>query len=164
MAANLSPAARTRLAEERFRSTLTAGGYTPAYSEWRGIKAPHAVTCAAGHECAPHPNAVMKGQGICRACVSGWDAFYVVRNPETDVVKLGVTSGDPRPRLANHARDGYTEVVRSWRDLPGTTAGELEAESLKLLRLAGIRPVRGREYFPGAVLGMVLHVADAWLG
>jgi hypothetical protein len=44
--------------------------------------------------------------------------------------------------------------------LPGDIAPEIERAVLAALRLAEIRPVRGREYYDGAALAVVLDVAD----
>lgn len=67
-------------AEQRFLASLVELGAMPLYDEWKGINAPHAVRCANGHECAPWPCGVRRGQGICRECVglgpkAPWAAF-----------------------------------------------------------------------------------------
>ncbi|MGV2914581.1 GIY-YIG nuclease family protein [Streptomyces alfalfae] len=89
-----------------------------------------------------------------------WDAFYVVRDEIADVVKVGVTSGDPRPRLSDHARDGFDDVVRVHTGLPADVAPALERMVLITLRDARESPVRGKEYFPGRVLPLVLDLVD----
>ncbi|MFF7824222.1 hypothetical protein ACFZCM_03265 [Streptomyces rochei] len=88
--------------------------------------------------------------------------FYVVADDVNDVVKFGITSGDPRPRLAVHARDGFDRVIRLFEALPGDLAPRLERAVLAALRDAREEPVRGREYFPARVLGLILDVVDGW--
>ncbi|MDX3237207.1 hypothetical protein PV392_16315 [Streptomyces sp. ME03-5709C] len=86
--------------------------------------------------------------------------IYVVIDEVTDVIKFGITSGDPRPRLATHARDGFERVERLHVGLPGTTARELETTIRAALRDAGEQPVRGWEYFPLRALPLVLDLID----
>lgn len=148
--------------EERFRVRVAELGGTVT-GDYAGRHAPVEVLCAAGHTGYPWPSFVLSGGGICAAC-SGkvWDVFYVVTGPAG--VKIGITSGDPRGRLSVHRRSGYNTVVRVHEGLPGTTARDLESELLDLLRASGVKPVRGKEYFPAAVLPVVLYVVDDCLG
>ncbi|MFE0651021.1 hypothetical protein ACFVZH_20770 [Streptomyces sp. NPDC059534] len=88
--------------------------------------------------------------------------FYVVVDDLNEIVKFGITSGDPRPRLAVHARDGFDHVIRLAEDLPNDLAPRLERVVLAALRDAREAPVRGREYFPARVLGLVLDLVDGW--
>ncbi|MHC3450808.1 GIY-YIG nuclease family protein [Streptomyces prasinus] len=88
--------------------------------------------------------------------------FYVVVNEIDDTVKFGITSGDPRPRLGMHARDGFDSVVRLVENLPDDLALRTERAVRAALRDAREAPVRGREYFPARVLGLVLDVVDGW--
>ncbi|MFJ4738192.1 hypothetical protein [Streptomyces sp. NPDC088775] len=73
--------------------------------------------------------------------------FYVVVDDVRGRIKFGITSGDPRPRLRDHARDGFEIVVRLLTGLPETVAPDLERKLIRMLTLAGVEPVRGREYF-----------------
>jgi hypothetical protein len=149
-------------AEAAFRATLAAQGATLLEDGWLGKDTPHRVRCAAGHECAPCPGSLRRGTGVCRVCAGrAWDVFYVVTGP--DGLKFGITSGDPRPRLVDHRRDGYTDVVRLHTGLAGTSALDLETELKRLLKALDVLPVRGREYFPASVLRPVLAVVDEWL-
>ncbi|BBC30035.1 hypothetical protein SGFS_013290 [Streptomyces graminofaciens] len=91
-----------------------------------------------------------------------WDVFYVVVDEINDTIKFGITSGDPRPRLGMHARDGFGDVVRLVEGLPGDLAPRLERAVLAALRDAREAPVRGREYFPAHVLPLVLDLVDGW--
>ena len=86
--------------------------------------------------------------------------FYVVTNPVRGRVKFGISSGDPRPRLGDHRRAGYTEEVRVLPDLVDVAA--LERHVLSTLRDAGIPATQGREYFDISVLALVLDVVDGW--
>jgi hypothetical protein len=78
-------------------------------------------------------------------------------------VKFGITSGDPRPRLSDHATAGFTEVVRVATGLPGALAPETEQAVKGALALADEKPVRGREYFHRDCLALILDIADSWL-
>ncbi|WP_435595893.1 hypothetical protein [Streptomyces albogriseolus] len=88
--------------------------------------------------------------------------FYVVVDEISGTLKFGITSGDPRPRLGIHARDGFDRVVRLYEGLPGDLAPRLERAVRAALRDAREAPVRGREYFPARALGLVLDVVDGW--
>ncbi|MFE6551685.1 hypothetical protein ACFVHS_25240 [Streptomyces sp. NPDC057746] len=147
-------------AEQAFRHRLAELDATLLESEWLGSKRPHRVICSAGHECKPTPNNASK-YGICLRC-RGWDsnAFYVLTNEETAVLKLGITAGDGRRRLASHAAAGFTTIHRFLTGLPEGVAPALERDVLATLRLAGECPVSGREYFPDHVRALVFDVVD----
>lgn len=150
-----------KVAEAEFRARVEQLGGAVLEPTWLGVKAPHRVRCAAGHEITPRPSAIQQGGGICRVCSGkAWDAFYVLLNEEEQIVKLGITSGDPRPRMVCHARDGYGIGVRLMTDLPVGVAQGLERAALSTLRLAGLQPIRGREYFHASALPVILDVAD----
>jgi hypothetical protein len=149
------------LAEARFREILAAAGATLLEPVWPGSKAPCRVRCSAGHEVSPQPHSILGGSGICRVCAGkSWDAFYVVVDRDAGRIKFGITSGDVRPRLTVHRGQGYREVIRALTGLPGTTAPDIERAVRGALRLAGIQPVRGREYYDASALALVLDVAD----
>ena len=78
-------------------------------------------------------------------------------------VKFGITSGNPRPRLGEHRRYGYTSVVYLVTSLPVKMALDTENAIRSALALAGERPVRGREYFDISCLPLILDVAGGWL-
>lgn len=144
---------------QAFRRRVAELGGAVIEPAWLGNATPHRVRCPEGHAAAPLPNNVLRGKGLCRRCVGAtWDAFYVVTGPET--VKFGITSGDPRPRLATHRTDGLPSVVRLFTDLPDDVAPILERVCLSALADAGVAPVRGREYFPVDALALVLDVVD----
>ncbi|MGW3971218.1 hypothetical protein ACWEFD_18200 [Streptomyces ardesiacus] len=143
-----------------FQARLDTMGATLIEPVWRGSNEPHPAICLHGHECAPRPCHVKGGRGICRACVRAYDVLYVVVTPTPGVVKFGITSGDPRPRLGVHARDGLTKVLRLHQELTDGRAVDVERTILGELRAAGERPVRGREYFPAQALPLVLEILD----
>jgi hypothetical protein len=154
--AGLSPAD----AAPAFRARVEELGGTVLEPVWLGANAAHRVRCAAGHETRPYPTSLQQGGGLCRVCAGkAWDRFYVVAGLE--LVKLGITSGDPRPRLARHARAGAGEVLRL---LAVEDAAELERAALAALELAGWRPVLRREWFDRAALAVVLDVAESLAG
>lgn len=144
-----------------FRFRVEELGGAVIEPEWLGNRKPHRIKCAAGHDCSPRPDDVQRGQGICRTCTNKvWDAFYVVVDEIDDRLKFGITSGNPRPRLRIHERDGFDTVLRLVTNLPGDTAPELERQIRCALRDAGEQPVRGREYFPLRVQALVLDLVD----
>jgi hypothetical protein len=147
-------------AEAAFRARVEELGGTVLEDAWLGSGAAHRVRCSNGHECAPRPNSVQQGQGICGRCVPNrtdarWDCFYVVAGG--GAVKFGVTSGDPAHRLRRHAADGLAPV-RVWSALPGTLAWDLERLLLSLLAARSIAPLRGQEYFPESATPEILRV------
>lgn len=150
-----------KVAEAAFRAQVEQRGGVVLEPVWLGVKTPHRVRCSAGHETTPRPSSIQQGGGICRAC-SGkvWDAFYVLLDEDGQTVKFGITSGDPRPRIACHARDGYGTEVRLMTDLPLGVAQGLETSTLATLKLAGLESIRGREYFHASALPIILDVAD----
>lgn len=150
-----------KVSEAAFRARVQALGGEVLEPVWLGALTPHRIRCSSGHESTPRPTALQQGSGLCRLCVGKvWDAFYVVLNEEDQIVKFGITSGDPRPRMGVHARSGYDTVVRIMVDLPLEIARPMEKAVMAALKLAGIEPVRGREYFPISALPVVLDVAD----
>lgn len=155
----------SQAARARFLDWAAAQGFQLVDFQWKGAMRPHAAVCPRGHACQPRPNDVLnQGKGGCVACRgAAWDAFYVVHHAEAGHLKFGITSGNPKPRLADHRRDGFTAVLRVFMGLPDGEALRLEQELMRLLKLAGVQPVQGREYFPDATLDVVLAVADDWL-
>ncbi len=148
--------------EAKYGARLAELGATPMYEKWLGSGQPHAAQCGAGHACTPRPADVLQGCGVCRVCKGmAWDVFYVVTS--ADVVKFGVTSGDPRRRLRTHLRDGLSEVVRLVTGIPGAIALNAERAVKAALALADEKPIQGREYFDISCLALVLDVADSWL-
>lgn len=132
-----------------------------ALDEYHGATKTHRVRCPKGHIATPTPHSLLGGGGLCRFCAGkGWDVFYVVQDDMNDVVKFGITSGNPRPRLGNHARDGFDQVVRLHTGLADDVAPELERMVLAALRDAREVPVRGREYFDSSALALILDLVD----
>lgn len=151
-------------AETAFRARLAELGAT-LLEPYQNVTTPHRVRCAAGHECYPAPRHIRGGSGVCRLCAGMiWDVFYIVLDTDRHRLKFGITSGDPRPRLGVHRSAGYREVVKLLTGLPGTAAPDLERSVLAALRLAGERPIKGREYYDSSALALVLDVADHAIG
>ncbi|MFP3986914.1 hypothetical protein U9R90_05305 [Streptomyces sp. E11-3] len=151
------------VAEAAFRARVKELGGKVLEPVWLGANSPHRIRCAEGHEGAPTPSRVQQGAGMCRTCAGkAWDVFYVTVDEINGILKFGVTSGDARPRLTDHARDGFDSVVRLRVGLPGDLALRTERAVLAALRDAREAPVRGREYFPARTLGLVLDVVDGW--
>lgn len=150
-------------AETAFRARLDELGATLLEAKWLGTMTPHRVKCAAGHECDPRPNNVQQGTGICALCQGrAYEVFYIVSDEANDAVKLGITSGDGRRRLATHRLDGYDRVELVIDGLTGGEAVALERVCLSALRDAGEQPVKGREYFHARALALILDVARGW--
>lgn len=151
-------------AEAAFRARLAELAALPRYDQWLGVNRPHHVLCVMGHDCYPRPGGVLQGDGPCRVCAGKvWDVFYTVADEAKYRVKFGVTSGDPRPRLAAHHRRGYRTVARLATDLPPGVAPGAEKAVKATLALASERPVHGTEYFDLSCLGLIVDVADSWL-
>lgn len=103
-------------------------------------------------------NYVKQGGGLCRTCAGKeWDVFYVIAK-DTEV-KLGITSGDPRPRLSDHQSAGFNRVLFMARNLD---ARLLETQMLRTLADNGHAPVRGNEYFAIEVLPVILSELDTY--
>lgn len=152
------------VAEARFKALLTEQKVVLLEPRWLGNGTPHRVRCAAGHESTPRPEHARHRDWVCRLCAGHIrDAFYVVAAADKGRLKFGVTSGDPRRRLASHKRAGYTEIIRLITDLPDWAAMRTETACREALRLAGAKPIRGREYFDGSALALVLDIADHYL-
>lgn len=137
-------------AEVAFKGHLEAIGATLLEGTWLGSQTPHRVLCPKGHACSPMPANLRSGQGICLKCT--WlnqDIFYLVCNPERNLVKFGITSLDPRPRLGVHATAGFKEVLILRQGLPSGFAYATEQALIKALRSKGIDPIQGKEYFAG---------------
>ncbi|WP_457455698.1 hypothetical protein [Streptomyces sp. TE5632] len=140
-----------KAAEAAFLARLAELDATLLEPRYLGSNVPHRVRCAQGHECRPYPNNLQKGDGLCRACAGkAWDVLYVVADEWGELVKVGITSGDPRPRLADHRREiGLDRVLRLFTGLPDGVAREVEQQVLAELEVAGVFPVWGRECFYG---------------
>jgi hypothetical protein len=150
-------------AEARFRARVAELGGEVLGLAYLGAHVPVLIRCAAGHEALALPHYVRQGGGICRVCAGkAWDAFYVVADLARARIKLGITSGDPRPRLRQHRAAGYRDVVRLLTGLPGTVAPEIESACLAAVALAGYHPIRGREFYDADALAVVLDVADGY--
>jgi hypothetical protein len=70
--------------------------------------------------------------------------FYVVINDAAGVVKFGITSGDPRPRLYDHRVVGYERTLFL---ASGVNAKSIEDDVKAALAERGYKPVQRVEYF-----------------
>ena len=148
---------------ESFKLRVEELGGRLLETDWLGATVRHRVVCRAGHTAMTLPTLVQQGGGLCRQCAGkDWDSFYVVTDDLQGHLKFGVTSHGARRRLREHANDGFTTVVRLLADFPQAFA--LEGSVKATLRLAGEKPVRGREYFHARVLATVLDVVDHYPG
>jgi hypothetical protein len=153
-----------KTSEAKFLARLARQGAISLEPVWLGADAPHRIQCVVGHITSPRPGHVNGGTGACRYCAGKtWDAFYVVTDTENHRLKFGITSGDPRPRLAQHRTDDYRTVERLLTDLPGAVAPDLERSVMAALQLAGEQPIRGREYYDISTLALVLDIVDGYL-
>lgn len=155
------PNAAKLAAEQKFRDLVERAGGSVS-GRYVDTVTPVEVTCGRGHKNMIPPTRINQGVGICRVCAGmEWDAFYVVTSCKA--VKFGVTSRSGRLRLGQHARSGFTQVDLLKTGLPGTLAPETERAVRAALALAGVQPVRGREYFDISCLALILDVANGWL-
>lgn len=156
-------AARNDAAAVDFRNRVEAlGGRLVGSYVSSGV--PVEAVCVNGHTCHPRPNSVQQGGGLCGQCRGAiWDSFYLVQDPGTGYLKFGITSGDARPRLADHARDGYTSVLLVREGLPDGVARTVEKSCMSTAKAHGFAPVRGLEYFEGAAMVVLFPVLDRML-
>ncbi len=148
---------------EAFKATVEFQSGKVLEPKWLGSNTPHLVVCSKGHESRITPGNTSRGRGICHVCAGKvWDALYVVTG--LPGVKFGITSGDPRTRLKNHWRDGYTRVERLFTTLPDGVARALENKIALALKDNGFKPVLRREYFAIEALPLVLRIVDEALG
>lgn len=147
----------------RFRERLAELGAVLLESEWLGGATPHRIRCVDGHDVSVRPSGLLQGEGACRMCKGKiWDVFYIVSDASGDEIKFGITSGDPRPRLRNHARQGYQTVTLLLPSLSAGVAHQMERSVIRNLQQTAELPRRGREYYAGRVLPLVLQtVGDA---
>lgn len=151
----------TKVAEAWFRARLTEAGAVLLEPKWLSARVRHRVRCVAGHVSTPLPNGVQQGHGVCRYCAGKtWDAFYVVADDDAALLKFGITTGSGKRRLTEHRRAGFTTVHRFLPDLANNVALSLERDVRAALRLAGMEPVRGREYYTASVTALVLDIVD----
>jgi hypothetical protein len=147
------------IAEFKFKNRLRELGAILLEPEWLGVHKPHKVRCVIGHICYPYPAGIQQGEGVCRFCVNKiWDVFYIVGDPSTLRIKFGITSGNPNPRLNDHRQYGFTKTIILLTKLPDGLALIMEQLSRERLQDMGIKPIRGREYFPPEALPHVLSV------
>ena len=146
----------------RFVAAVEQQGGRVLEDAWKGAHTHHGVRCRQGHESTVTPTQVAMGCGFCGPCRGAiHDVFYVVAG--AGVVKFGITSGDPRPRLGNHKRDGLTTQLFLREGLPDGHARNLELSVMHALQRMGCEPLRGREYFPLSCKNTILPLVRAAL-
>ena len=95
--------------------------------------------------------------GKCRGRID--DVFYIVADA-FDNIKLGITSGDPRPRLTDHMRDGYYQRLFLAVGLPDGVARATETKIMQALYYDhDIDAIRGYEYFPPEAADIAVNMA-----
>jgi hypothetical protein len=130
--------------------------------EYINCDTPIHVKCAVGHDGYPEPNSVLHGRGLCLKCKGKvWDVFYVVSSSKA--IKLGITSGDPSPRLRNHASIGFTDVLFLRTNLPDGLARFTETTILRELAERDFNPFRGNEWFYYETRDLVLALTGKYL-
>lgn len=133
---------RTTIAEKEFRIRIEELGGKCIYENWFGTKNRYRIICKNNHTISVQPNSLQQGNTICGICTGEWDIFYVVASQE--IVKIGITTNDFRPRLNAHKYAGLTNILFICSNLE---ARLLETEMLELLKKDKYIPVKGIEYF-----------------
>jgi hypothetical protein len=143
--------------EAAFRARLAELGAT-LLEPYQGNKHPYRVRCAAGHQCSPRPNDVMKGTGICRTCAGNdpavAEAAFRARLAELGATLLEPYRGSRTPHrvrcAAGHECWPWPRGVRSGQGICLTCAGNdpAAAEARFRARLAELdatllEPYRG---------------------
>jgi hypothetical protein len=148
-------------AEARFRARLAELG-AELLQNYVNAVTPHRCRCQQGHICWPTPAHLQCGRGPCHICAYKIPStvFYVVAAEDRRIVKFGVSWGTGTNRLQAHRRDGYRTVIRLLTDLPPHLPMLMEDDVRATLRLAGFKPVQGREYFDADALALILDVVD----
>lgn len=155
--------ARQHVARDRFASVVESLG-GEVIGEYVNGYTPVEVRCRDGHRTLVHPTSVLHcGQGLCGRCAGqNHDAVYVLTDPKRTELKFGVTSGDPKNRLNDHARQrGLTETLHLRTGLLDGEALRIERMIKAALREAGATPTRGREQFDIEWLPLVEAVLNA---
>lgn len=150
----------TEEARDRFLSLVAElGGRLDPSAEWRGVRHPVELVCQAGHPCAPMPQNVLGGSGLCRQCSVDFDRVYLLHHPAAAAGKIGIASSGSR--VAVHESRGYVLVAQWFVDFPPA----VEKAVIRRLRDAGVEPPVGvprdgaTETFPESMVFDVL----AWV-
>ncbi|MFE9793525.1 hypothetical protein ACFYRL_17505 [Streptomyces goshikiensis] len=91
-----------RVAEAAFRARLDELGAALLEPIYLGANKAHRIRCAAGHESAPRPASLTKGQGICITC-AGTDPRVAEAAFRARLAELGATLLEPEWRGVNRA-------------------------------------------------------------
>ena len=134
-------------AEAKFRRMITELGGT-VIGTYKGNRVPIKCICPEGHACRPWPAGIRQGQGMCEKCAGReFTVYYIVYNDAQGRFKHGISSNEGKRRLTTHRGNGYTDVKLLLTGLPGDVAADIEDAVQAALRIAGIKPVQGREYY-----------------
>ena len=147
----------------RFLDLLEEHGATPQFSIWKGWLHSYRIRCSKGHITYPWACAVLRGCGVCRFCYVLHDCLYIVSHSVLPQFKFGITSGDTRPRLNDHRRNGYDKVILLVTKIKDDMASQTEKAICLALYEAGYKPIHGREYYDVSALPIALDIADGWL-
>jgi hypothetical protein len=146
--------------QQEFQRRVELFGAEILDTDWLGVQKPYKVRCREGHICYPYPASIQQGRGICGKCAGRtWDVLYLVTDAD-GYLKLGITSGNPKPRLKDHSNQGFCTTVKLYTNLPDGVARKTEKQMLENLKQAGVEPISGREYFPPEALTMILEMLD----
>lgn len=90
---------------------------------------------------------ISHGQGTCYSCaMNAQDSLYLVAGNK--FIKVGITTGDGKSRLWDHAHNGMPEVLRYLGNLPLGVAAQLEVDIIQRMKEAGHFPIYGmKEHF-----------------
>lgn len=146
-------------AENGFHERVENLGGT-VLGKWINALTPTHVICRNGHDCYPRPGNIKQGRGICRFCSNKtWDIFYIVVNKNLNILKIGITSGDPRPRLLNHKSNGYEDIILI---VNNPNAHDLENFILRSLRANKYSPSIRNEYFDLKYINSIYASIEEW--
>lgn len=142
---------RTKSNASRVIETLNSMGIE-LLEPYHGSHYVHKIKCKRGHITYTRAHNIIMGERSCSVCAGKfWDIFYIVQS-DNGAIKFGITSHDTRPRLGRHKANGYSTVIAIYENLPDGEALEIERGCIRLLASEGIKPIRGREYFPPEAL------------
>lgn len=127
---------------------------------WLGSAVKHRVRCKYDHEASPRPNAVQRGQGICRAC-SGSDPATAWAQFKARVEELGETVAEPE--WLGKATPHRVICANGHPFTP--TPNNMRTGTGRCLKCVGIDPAACWEWFKARVeeLGGTV-VEPEWLG
>ena len=128
-------------AQADFRERVaTQGAVFAPGATYAGAALPVPLICAGGHECAPRPNSVQQGGGVCGQCAVSFDRVYLLEHASTGAIKVGIASGDAR--VIGHVGRKY-HLVAQWLGLNHVRASAVEKQVIAFWRNNGWAQVEG---------------------